>query len=353
MLCRKRAPGAGVLLLVRLLALAVAGASVAGATVLTSVFDTNVESGVGSVIGLGAIGSDLYVFATQTYYLSPLYNGSLSLSPSAVGFPTLGVRLSVLSFATPDPADSNHVILSGGTLIPTIYDFRLTPPAESSVALGATIRPTGLLLDSTGAEYLTRSRSTAGILKYASPSDTTPELQFGATGPGALTTPTVLAMGPDGLIYVLDTGADDIESFDTAGNFVNEFPLVDTPDSTALTVGSNGWLYTANGDGSGDIYDIYTGTHAGTFGLPALNPTYDTTTFGHSVLLANGNSLYEFVPNLTGLPDPNAGIHVFEIPTPEPATWTMLLLSTAGFGWMRRAARCRAGGESGVSDQRS
>jgi hypothetical protein len=298
------------------------------------------------------------VFSTTTYYTSPLYNGSLSLSGTAVNFPTIGVRLNPLGFATPDPADSNHVILSGGVAVPTIYDFRISPPAKSQADIdGATRRPTGLLLDSTGAEYLTGpDTSTAGILKYASPSDTTPELQFGATGPGALTTPTALAMGPDGLIYVLDTGADDIESFDTAGNFVNEFPLADSPDSTALTVGSNGWLYTANGDGSGDIYDIYTGTHAGTFGLPALNPAYDTIgSGGHSVLLANGNSLYEYVPNPNfGVgPDPNAGLHVFEIPTPEPATWTMLLLSAAGFGWMRRAARCRAGGESGASDQRS
>jgi streptogramin lyase len=324
------------------LLLAALGASAANAMVLSSVFDTAGPPNVGTIIGMGVSGSDVDLFTAQTYYTSPLYNGSLNFTPTALNFPALAMRLNFQSLAAPNPSDANQAILSGGTLAATIYSFQFNPPAQSNVAIGGGAKPTGLLVDSTGAEYLTRSNdSVNGILKYASPASTTPELMFGSTGTGALTTPTALAMGPDGLIYVLDVGAGDIESFDTSGDFVNSFPLVDTPDSISLAVGSNGWLYTANGDGTGDIYDTATGDHLGTLSSTTVfnNPS-DT---GHTVLMAAGNYVY--------LQDNNDGIHVFAAPTPEPATWMMLLVGAVGFGWVRRRALTAAG--AAVSDKRS
>jgi hypothetical protein len=329
--------------LVGLLSLILLGPSLGHASiVLNSVFDDPGPVNVGTIIGMGVFGSNVDLFSSSTYYTSPLYNGSLTFTPSpGVYFPALGVHLNAQSLLAADPTDSNQAILSGGVLPPTIYTFQMTPPAQSSVFIAAGFKPTGLLIDNTGAEYLTRSNdSINGILKYASPSDTTPELEFGNAGTGALTQPTALAQGADGLIYVLDAGTDDIESFDASGNFVSEFALVDTPDSVTLAVGPNGWLYTANGNGGGDIYDTHTGTWLGTFNASTTycstvgassppgcvgNANYDT---GHTVLLADGNNLY--------LSDANTGIHVFDIPTPEPATWTMLLAAAGALALARR-----------------
>jgi hypothetical protein len=191
--------------------------------------------------------------------------------------------------------------------------LQLSPFAESTTIHGAVPLPTGLAADASGSVYVARS---SGIDKYSAANDTTPALTFGTSGAGTLSSPGAMAFAPDGLLYVIDSGNDRIASFEDDGDFISAFSLVGPVDSAALAIGSNGWLYTANGSGGGDIYDIYTGTQLGSFESSAID---NSGTPGHAAIAIGGDHLYLY--------DAATGLHVFAIPTPEPATWSMLLLA--------------------------
>lgn len=315
--------------LARLLAVGILGASLSHASLIVSVYDTALpalQTGVSS-IGLGVAGSNVALFTTKPLYSSPLYNGGLNFTFQ--GTPGFVIPLTLQSVALADPADSNQFYFSAKAgPFWRIYRYRINPEEVAASAAIAPLAgfPAGIALDSTGAEYLTGPGPT-GILKFSAPLSSTPLFEFGTSGPGTLSTPTALAIGPDGLIYVLDTGNSRIAAFDTDGDYISDFSLLGGFSPDTLAIGSNGWLYTANGNGGGDIYDIYNGNFVGSFDSVGSNPTTNTS---RTVLLASGNDLY--------LLDQNTGLHVFDTSVPEPATWTMLLAAgIAGVALRRRA----------------
>ena len=121
-----------------------------------------------------------------------------------------------------------------------------------------------------------------------------------------------LAFGPDGLLYVLDigdVGVDDdsrIVSFDQDGDYQGEFALVAPAVENTLAIGPEGWLYTADGESGGDVYDIYTGAHLGDFGTTrGENPIP-----GKPWLLRHGDYLYLY--------DTDHFVHVFLAAAPLP-----------------------------------
>jgi hypothetical protein len=315
--------------LVRLLAVGVLGASLSRATLISSVYDTTLpvlEPGVSS-IGLGLAGSNILLFTTAFYYSSPLYSGGLNFTPQPANFSSL-IPLTLESVALVDPADPSQFYFSAqhGPFSRN-YKFMSNPVGTTFVVVPLTDFAEGIAIDSTGAEYLTGDGAT-GVLKFASPASGTPLFEFGTSGPGTLSTPTALAMGPDGLLYVLDTGNSRIASFDTDGDFISEFSLLGGFSPDTLAIGSNGWLYTANGNGGGDIYDIYTGSVLGSFNSVGSNPT---SNLSRTALLTSGNNLY--------LLDQNTGLHVFDTAVPEPATWTLMLAAAVAGRALRRRVR--------------
>jgi hypothetical protein len=158
-------------------------------------------------------------------------------------------------------------------------------------------------VDNAGTIYLSGDGSPKQISKYAQGSGT-PLLTFGTSGMGMLTNPTALAFGPDGLLYVLDTGAGRIVKFDSSGNYQGQISPIAATDRNDIVVGSNGLLYTANETDGGTIYDTSTGFVAG-----ALTPTGESSAFPGSKtqLVIGGNYLYFY--NREG-----ANIHVYELP---------------------------------------
>jgi hypothetical protein len=132
----------------------------------------------------------------------------------------------------------------------------------------------------------------------------------------------------DGLLYVVDSGNNRIATFNSDGDFISDFELLEAVDPTAMAIGSNGWMYLADGNGGGDIYDIYTGTLLGSFQSSAVN---NPTPGSRTSLALDQRHLYLY--------DANSGLHVFAIPTPEPATGPMLLLAGGAILVWRRVSK--------------
>jgi hypothetical protein len=113
----------------------------------------------------------------------------------------------------------------------------------------------------------------------------TPVITAQGTGPGELSNATAMAVGPDGLLYVLDYGLDEagesngvnrIEKFDLAtGEYHGQFFLPDdvTVFSTSLAISLEGHVYLGDGLGGGSVFDL-DGNLLGTFHPPAPDPSW-------------------------------------------------------------------------------
>jgi hypothetical protein len=265
------------------------------------------------------------LFTTTDYYESPLYNGGLSFVQKG----DISLRLPVAQDAvvTVSPLDATQFYFSAQLLTHVrIYGFQPPNPA-TFVNVPFSGVATGIAIDNTGAEYLT-GPGASGVKKFSSPTSGTALFEFGTSGAGTLSTPTALAIGPDGLLYVLDTGNSRVVSFDTDGDYVSAFSLLPGFSTDTMAIGTNGWLYTADGNGGGEIYDIYTGNVVGNFSSVGSNPVSGGS---RTALVAEGNYLY--------LLDQNTGLHVFGT-APVPATWTLVLAAgIAGVALRRRVNR--------------
>lgn len=319
-----------------LLVLAVAGFVPAAHAdlILNSVYDAslnNVFQTDEQIIGLTTVGG-LELYTDVKLFKSPAYDGSLSFENEGLDWSPYGVHLSSNSFVAANPADTTQVFVTGQLPRggPLLYTFTLSYSfdaegcrCESASAsfVNTPFGPsgaTGIAADSTGAVYLAAGSQ---IEKFTTSTDTSPSLTFGTTGDGTLSSPGALAFGPDGNLYVIDTGNNRIARFDTGGNYLGSIPL--TPGSfntTAMAIGANGWLYTANGDGGGSIYDIFAGERIGS--LASTTGTGDT--LGQTLLAVGGDNIYLY--------DQTTGLHVFDdgAEAPEPATWTLLAIALGG-----------------------
>ena len=167
-----------------------------------------------------------------------------------------------------------------------------------------------MAVDASGAVYVS-DVSAQAIRKYADTSVGTVLSTFGTSGEGTLTSPTALALGPDGLLYVLDTGSNRLVRFDANGDYQGQIPLVGTTDPGALAVDPSGRVYTANGQGGGTIYDSSTGEAVGTVTPASSSPDPSGGVFGGPHLAVSGAYLY--------LHDDATGLHVYELPTTTDA----------------------------------
>jgi len=302
------------------------------------------------MVGLNVAGSVLYLETTLTSYTSPLAGSSFTAS----GFlwSSLGVTgLSASLFAT-DPRDATQAVFTSGagafgSDLSTWQRPEIGGQVVTSVDVGVP-KPTGLAMDESGAVYLSRIDSPLidtdepRIDKYNSiptAGGQTPDLTIGA---GVLHHPDALAIGPDGLLYVLDTGANAIFCFETDGDFVRTFNLVNPAETTALTLDDDGRLYTANNAGGGDIYDSETGAHLGT-----LADTNDVgfNPGGHASLTVAGDFLYYSTgtgqavhvydlsaPQFSDLIDDNASVTVASGGTLDLQGWSETIGDLAGAG---------------------
>ena len=281
------------------------------------------------VFGLGSTGTDLLLLTSRSFYSSPLYaGGSTSFTDTGITMAGLGITINATSLALSNPGDPNQMyITGGGGLVGNfLYTLQFQPaPSTSSVSLSSAFpgRPQGMAVDGTGAVYLSRpvvgsESPSGGIYKITSAQNVSLELNFGLSGPGLLNTPGAMALGPDGLLYVLDTGDERVVSFDTEGVFQSAFSLNAPVESRALAIANDGRLFTLNSAGGGDIYDIFTGTQVGSLadtGDVGFNPG------GKPALWIEGDYLYAIGA---------AGANVQIYAVPEPTT-TALLAGMAAF----------------------
>jgi outer membrane protein assembly factor BamB len=284
---------------------------------------------------LSQIGTSLWLFSTREAYSSPLGTGIAFTQFDPDSFPLAGLELRSSSFAIPNPADDREVYFTGNPLgsIQFLYTFKITMPTSASGyrLVGLNTPPRGLAADpASSALFYSRPTPGAGITKLSSSGDGTPVLTFGNSGPGTLNSPGALAFGPDGRLYVLDTGDNRVVSFDTDGNYQSAFALADTAASTALAIDSRGFLYTADGNGGAAVYNTATGQHVGS--LRATSGTADTAG-GHTLVAVDDqNHVYLY--------DQTTGLHVFDVTAvPEPATTGAVVAGFLLLGCLHRRRR--------------
>jgi len=268
------------------------------------------------IIGLGIVGSRVLLTTTVEAYETPHYPGGVFAKVFDVS--DVGVQLDNDSFSLPPGLNPAVVYFTGGAFQQTLYTYKRSPPGQTGVALtGFTARPGGIAEDGTGAIYLSNvSAGTTGVAKFPDASTGTPTLIFGTVGSGAgeLVAPRALAFGPDGLLYVLDSGSNQIVSFTTDGVHQRSFALTDAAEPTSIAISPTRRLYTANGNGGGNIYDLCTGASLGSFTASATFP--EPPGSGKTSLLLDGQGyLYVY--------DVATGLHLFADPESVTATATI------------------------------
>jgi hypothetical protein len=114
-----------------------------------------------------------------------------------------------------------------------------------------------------------------------------------------------MAIGPDGLLYVLDLGNNRIEAFTPAGDYVRQFPLApNTVGDGQLAVGADGRFYVGDDNGGGAVYDA-AGNFLGTYSTTATNnlrapsrALISVDPDGSVLEIENaGTTIHEFVPS--------------------------------------------------------
>jgi outer membrane protein assembly factor BamB len=173
-----------------------------------------------------------------------------------------------------------------------------------------------------------------GVNKFANVLNGTAELTFGNSGPGELSAPCALALGPDDTIYALDTSQNRIVRCDsTDGSLLGSFPLDGATDPNALAVTPNGQVYTANGDGGGSVYNGLTGALLDTF---TATTAYTGNATGDTALMVENSGLI-YLADATGT-------HTFfddSVAAPEPSSICLMAFGLAGLAIFRRRSSAR------------
>ena len=308
----------------------VATPSLLAQVLITSVTDSALPPfpGGGSVIGLEQNGSDLNLFTTKFYFNSAL-GTDLAFAPKTDL--SLSIPLSLESVVATDPSTDRPFYLTARLFANSrLYTFSPSPSTDvvNLQGLSHTPLPTGLVM-ANGTLFYSRPVAVGAGISSLDLSTGAATSTFGNSGPGTLNTPGALAVGPDGLIYVLDTGDHRVVSFDTAGNYHSAFAVTSTAAATALTIDPRGYLYTADGNGGGSIYNTATGQLYGTLAATSGNAVPP----GNTLLRADDQGhLYMY--------DAATGMHVFDISAvPEPINSAVVI----GMGTLVWAVAWRRG----------
>ncbi len=158
-----------------------------------------------------------------------------------------------------------------------IGDFTLVPNGlVTKDLIGSPGNPVGMFFSTSSG---TSSSDTTPALVYVpdvrtggatDPISVAPANIFATSGPGKVSLGVgALAIGPDRLLNVLDTGDQRIIRYNAdTFEYVSEFALGNTDtDRNTFTITPNGYIFTANLDSlGGSIYNYYTGEFVGTYG---------------------------------------------------------------------------------------
>ncbi|MBC8039299.1 MAG: hypothetical protein H7Y06_02035 [Opitutaceae bacterium] len=151
-----------------------------------------------------------------------------------------------------------------GFFIPSLVTLS-TDPATSPYTPGNALLATGAytsLLTTNGGIYALDSTGNNGQV--------TPFI----TTLGSGSNPSALNVGPDGRLYVLDSGNNRIQKFDlTTGAYLGgfSFPAGITVSPTSLAISTEGRIYVGDGVGGGFVFSL-DGTLLTTFHPPASDP---------------------------------------------------------------------------------
>lgn len=182
-----------------------------------------------------------------------------------------------------------------GGIVPSVLTVRTSPAPAQILASrpldGFTGYPTGIALRNSTVSTSSAIPAFMSAAAGTSASSSTPSLIyssdigpagsgnisfqiFGNSGPGAVSSSVgALAMGPDGLLNVLDPGRGSILRYDpNTLDFVSSFSLSGTnTDRNDLVITDNGYIFTAFTDSSGgNIYNYATGNFVGTYSAGTL-----------------------------------------------------------------------------------
>ena len=151
--------------------------------------------------------------------------------------------------------------------ITTLSTDPATPPYTAGNALLST-GPYSSLLTTNGGIYALDSTGNNGQV--------TPFITAQGSGEGQLSNPSALNVGPDGRLYVLDSGNNRIQKFDlTTGAYLDgfSFPAGITVSPTSLAISTEGHIYVGDGVGGGFVFSL-AGTLLTTFHPPAADPSW-------------------------------------------------------------------------------
>ena len=314
--------------------------------------------------------ADFRLFSTKSYYtFSYGPDGAIGWNPQGVVFSAAialsgGTEVSYTPITTvnvgpavSDNFSTQNAAMTGSRNSLTAYNMAMqtrwdivtliTDPSVPDVFYtpGKALLATGFytsLITTNGGIYLADTFVPGPIFPDSSgrePVELTPLVTAQGTDPGELSNPTAMNVGPDGLLYVLDYGLDElgvsngvnrIEKFDLAtGEYYGQFFLPDgvTVFSTSLAISLEGHIYLGDGFGGGSVFDL-DGTLLGTFHPPAPDPSWVDggliagNTAGPSFLQYDGlGNIFTYVEG--------QGFYMYHDPSyiavPEPSTCALAI----------------------------
>jgi hypothetical protein len=296
------------------------------AQTLASDVDATPPQGAGYVLGIGVFPDSneedvALVTVAQTYFFNPppaptvleayditnvVANPSTSsviaVNEAYVNQPNNGEQMLYVTFA----AFQNSV--TGLTFIPDgLPQSQLFPLRD----LAGDPLPTAIVTNASGQLYVATN---FGINLYSSLCAGTASLTFANSGPGMVTDGSALAIGPNNNVYVMDAANSRIAIYSSTGVYQGSIALSGTTAATALAVSNSGLVFTANGDGGGNIYS----SSGSLIGELTSTPDNQYGIVGNtSLALQNDSVLYLF--------DQTTGAHEFDIAAiPEPRSAAFL-----------------------------
>lgn len=181
----------------------------------------------------------------------------------------------------PDPVYHQPAMMTGARN--ALYDYGLTRQTRENLVTVSTDPATppytpgnALLVTGPNSTLLTTNGGIYALDTTDGNGQVTPFITAQGSGPGQLSNPSALNIGPDGLLYVLDSGNNRIQKFDrTTGAYRGEFSLPGgvTVSPTSLAISTEGHLYLGDGVGGGFVFNL-TGTLLSTFHPPAADPSW-------------------------------------------------------------------------------
>ncbi len=324
--------------------------------------------------------ASFHLFSTQRHYsFSYGPDGIIGWSPFSNAFSaeivlTGGTEVSYTPITTvnvgPNVSDnystqnaamtgSRNALYAYNVVERTRWDFRTlsTDPSGPPYTPGKALLATGFytsLITTNGGIYSADTFIPGPNVPNSSggePEQLTPLVTAQGTGPGELSNPTAMNVGPDGLLYVLDYGLDEagesngmnrIEKFDLAtGEYHGQFFLPDgvTVFSTSLAISLEGHIYLGDGLGGGSVFDL-DGTLLGTFHPPAPDPGWvDGGLIAGSPAGVGSFLQYDGLGNIFTYVE-GQGFFMYHDPSyiavPEPSTCALAIGGLLGIVLLRR-----------------